>query len=114
LGEAKLPARDLAKFGYLYLNRGHWDTTQVVPADYVRASTQPHRQVGGPRVGYGYQWWTTSINLHAAFEARGLGGQRIVVVPDLDLVVVITCDPQQRREDAEELVGQTIMPAATG
>jgi CubicO group peptidase (beta-lactamase class C family) len=112
-GETKLPARDLAKFGYLYLNRGRWNGTQVVPADYVRASTQPHRQVGGPRVGYGYQWWTTSINLHAAFEARGLGGQRIVVVPDLDLVVVITCDPQQRREDAEELVGQTIIPAAT-
>jgi CubicO group peptidase (beta-lactamase class C family) len=113
-GETKLPARDLAKFGYLYLNRGRWNGTQVVPADYVRASTQPHRQVGGPRVGYGYQWWTTSINLHAAFEARGLGGQRIVVVPDPDLVVVITCDPQQRREDAEELVGQTIVPAVTG
>jgi CubicO group peptidase (beta-lactamase class C family) len=113
-GETKLPARDLAKFGYLYLNGGRWDTIQVVPADYVRASTQPHRQVGGPRVGYGYQWWTTSINLHTAFEARGIGGQRIVVVPDLDLVAVITCDPQQQREDAEELVGQTIIPAVTG
>jgi CubicO group peptidase (beta-lactamase class C family) len=40
-GETKLPARDLAKFGYLYLNGGRWDTTQVVPADYVRASTHP-------------------------------------------------------------------------
>jgi CubicO group peptidase (beta-lactamase class C family) len=113
-GETKLPARDLAKFGFLYLNGGRWDATQVVPAGYVRASTQPQRKVGGSRVGYGYQWWTTSINLHAAFEAMGLGGQRIVVVPDLDLVVVITCDAQQRREDAEELVGQTIVPAVTG
>jgi CubicO group peptidase (beta-lactamase class C family) len=113
-GETKLPARDLARFGYLYLNGGRWNRTQVVPADYVRASTQPHRHLGGPRVGYGYQWWTTSINLHAAFEAMGLGGQRIVVVPDLDLVVVITCDAQQRREDAEELVGQIITPAVTG
>jgi CubicO group peptidase (beta-lactamase class C family) len=113
-GEAKLPARDLAKFGYLYLHGGRWNGTQVVPADYVRASTQPQRHVGGPRVGYGYQWWTTSINLHAAFEAMGLGGQRIVGVPDLDLVAVITSDPQQQREDAEELVGQTIIPAATG
>jgi CubicO group peptidase (beta-lactamase class C family) len=113
-GEIKLPARDLAKFGYLYLNGGRWNGTQVVPADYVRASTQPQRHVGGPRVGYGYQWWTTSINLHAAFEAMGLGGQRIVVVPDLDLVVVITCDAQQQREDAEDLVGQDIVPAVTG
>jgi CubicO group peptidase (beta-lactamase class C family) len=113
-GETKLPARDLAKIGYLYLNGGRWDTTQVVPADYVRASTQPQRKLGGPRVGYGYQWWTTSINLHAAFAAHGIGGQRIVVVPDLDLVVVITCDAQQQREDAEELAGQTIVPAVTG
>jgi CubicO group peptidase (beta-lactamase class C family) len=112
-GETKLPARYLAKFGYLYLNGGRWDTTQVVPADYVRASTQPQRSVGGPRVGYGYQWWTTSINLHAAFAAHGLGGQRIVVVPDLDLVVVTTCDAQQQREDAEDVVGQTIVPAVT-
>jgi CubicO group peptidase (beta-lactamase class C family) len=48
-GWVKLPARDLAKFGYLYLNNGRWDGTQVVPADYVRASTQPHRASRPPR-----------------------------------------------------------------
>jgi CubicO group peptidase (beta-lactamase class C family) len=115
-GETKLPARDLAKFGYLYLNGGRWDGTQVVPADYVRASTQPHVELSrlGPGGGYGYQWWTKSMNLHASFVAVGIGGQRILVIPDLDLVVVITTDAQQQREDAEDLVGQTIIPAATG
>ena len=115
-GETKLPARDLAKLGYLYLNGGRWETTQVVPADYVRASTQPHSNLRrlGPGGGYGYQWWTTSMNLHASFAAIGIGGQRIVVIPDLDLVVVITCDAQQQREDAEDLVSQTIIPAITG
>jgi CubicO group peptidase (beta-lactamase class C family) len=111
-GETKLPPRDLAKLGYLYLNDGRWDTTQVVPADYVRASTQPHSKPYGP-VGYGYQWWTDSVNLHASFLASGFGGQRIQVVPDLDLVVVITTDAQQQRGDAEDLVGQTIIPAVT-
>jgi CubicO group peptidase (beta-lactamase class C family) len=111
----KLPSRDLAKFGYLYLNGGRWDTTQVIPADYVRASTQPHSRPYGPRGGgYGYQWWTTSMNLHASSGAIGIGGQRIMVIPDLDLVVVITCDAQQQREDAEDLVSQTIIPAVTG
>jgi CubicO group peptidase (beta-lactamase class C family) len=114
-GETKLPARDLAKFGYLYLNGGRWDTTQVVPADYVRASTQPHSKLPrGPADGYGYQWWTTSMNLHPSFVAAGVGGQRILVIPGLDLVVVITTDAQQQREDAESLVGQTIIPAVTG
>jgi CubicO group peptidase (beta-lactamase class C family) len=49
-GFLKLPARDLAKFGYLYLNGGRWDDAQVVPTDYVRASTQPQSD---PPVGPG-------------------------------------------------------------
>jgi CubicO group peptidase (beta-lactamase class C family) len=111
-GEAKLPARDLAKLGYLYLHGGRWNGTQVVPAGYVRASTQPSSHPGRD-VGYGYQWWTTRVALHASFVASGAFGQRLQVVPDLDLVVVITSDAQQQRGDAEYLVGQTIVPAVT-
>ena len=48
-----------------------------------------------------------------SFAAVGFGGQRILVIPDLDLVVVITSDAQQQREDAQDLVGQTIIPAVT-
>jgi CubicO group peptidase (beta-lactamase class C family) len=115
-GEAKLPARDLAKVGYLYLNDGRWDTTQVVPADYVGASTQPHTDLPwlGAGGGYGYQWWTRHVGPHASFVAAGSGGQRILVIPDLDLVVVITTDAQQQLENAEDLVDQTITPAITG
>jgi CubicO group peptidase (beta-lactamase class C family) len=114
-GETKLPARDLAKLGYLYLNGGRWNTAQVVPADYVRASTQPHSNLPGlgPGAGYGYQWWTASVDRHPSFAAVGIGGQRLLVIPDLDLVVVITSDAKQRREDAQGLVGQSIIPAVT-
>jgi CubicO group peptidase (beta-lactamase class C family) len=110
----KLPARDLAKLGYLYLNGGRWDGAQVVPADYVAASTQPQSD---PTVGpgdYGYQWWVTNETGHDSFRALGYGGQLIQVIPDLDLVVVITCDPDQGRHDAPNLVGATIAPAVTG
>jgi CubicO group peptidase (beta-lactamase class C family) len=115
-GETKLPARDLAKFGWLYLNGGRWNGSQVVPADYVRASTQPHTELPrlGPGGGYGYQWWTRRVGQHASFVAAGIWGQRILVLPDLDLVVVITTDAQQQLETAEELVDQTIVPAITG
>jgi CubicO group peptidase (beta-lactamase class C family) len=111
----KLPSRDLAKVGYLYLNGGRWDGRQVIPADYVAASTQPHSTPppDGPGESYGYQWWVTSQARHPSFLAHGYGGQLLQVVPDLDLVVVITSDATQNRNDARALVGQAIIPAVT-
>jgi CubicO group peptidase (beta-lactamase class C family) len=113
----KLPARDLAKLGYLYLNGGRWDGVQIVPAGYARASTQgqSHPPPGGRFDGYGYQWWVTSEHGHPSFVAVGYGGQFIQVIPDLDLVVVITSDPADNgRDDAQQLVAEAIVPAATG
>ena len=109
----KLPARDLAKFGYLYLNGGRWDRTQVVPADYVAASTRPHTKLPSsvPGDGYGYQWWTISVDAHPSFVAVGAGGQFIQVIPDLDLVVVITTDTGQDRSDPQFLIEGTIVLA---
>jgi CubicO group peptidase (beta-lactamase class C family) len=89
----------------------------VIPADYVRASTQRHSY---PHLlpeygyGYGYGWWTSSVDLHDSFFAAGIGGQRVQVIPDLDLVVVTTSDANQQRNDAQWLVTQTIIPAVTG
>jgi CubicO group peptidase (beta-lactamase class C family) len=89
----KLTARDLAKFGYLYLKGGAWEGRQVVPAAYVRASTQTHTATGDPHApGYGYQWWTMTEQGHRGFAAVGLGGQLVEVLPDLDLVVVLTSE----------------------
>jgi CubicO group peptidase (beta-lactamase class C family) len=112
----KLPARDLAKLGYLYLNGGRWDGVQVVPAGYVRASTQrqSHPPPGARFDGYGYQWWVTSEHGHSSFVAVGFGGQFVQVIPDLDLVVVITSDAANQRDDAQQLVAEAIVPAATG
>jgi CubicO group peptidase (beta-lactamase class C family) len=55
----------------------------------------------------------TSRARHPSFLAVGYGGQLIQVVPDLDLVVVITSDASQHRNDARALVGQSITPAVT-
>jgi hypothetical protein len=55
----------------------------------------------------------TSQAGHPSFRAVGYGGQLIEVVPDLDLVVVITSDATLNRNDARELVGQAIIPAVT-
>ena len=55
----------------------------------------------------------TSQGGHPSFLAVGYGGQLLQVVPDLDLVVVITSDASQHRNDAGALVGQSIIPAVT-
>jgi CubicO group peptidase (beta-lactamase class C family) len=112
-GGLRLPARDLAKFGYLYLNGGRWDRTQVVPADYVAASTRPQSEPGGPG-DYGYQWWVTNETGPGSFRAQGYGGQLIQVIPELDLVVVVTSDVNQESRDPSRLVRAVIVPAVTG
>jgi CubicO group peptidase (beta-lactamase class C family) len=109
----KLPARDLAKLGYLYLNGGRWDGRQVVPIDFVAASTRPQSDPSRGPGDYGYQWWVTNETGHDSFRAMGFGGQLIQVIPELDLVVVITSDPGQEHSDPANLVG-TIAAAVTG
>jgi len=53
----RMSARDLARFGQLFLQQGRWNGRQVVPDDWVKESTKPHSDFGNGR-GYGYMWWT--------------------------------------------------------
>ena len=110
----KLTPRDLAKFGYLYLKDGRWEGRQLIPAGYVRASTQVQSRPPGP-AQYGYHWWVVTQPGPPGFFARGFGGQYLVVLPGLDLVVVITCDEAFRpdRDVAAALIGEVILPATT-
>jgi CubicO group peptidase (beta-lactamase class C family) len=96
-GGLRLRPRDAAKIGQLVLNRGIWDGRQIVPAAWIAQSTAPRFQAIGYFGGlffYGYQWWlgrTLSGDKEVPWIAAvGLGGQRIFVVPDLDLVVMMT------------------------
>jgi CubicO group peptidase (beta-lactamase class C family) len=84
-----LTARDMAKFGYLYLNKGRWENQQLISESWVETSTKDHVTNIYHRYSYGYQWWITKVSGYPAFLASGFGGQIIGVVPSLDLVVVI-------------------------
>jgi CubicO group peptidase (beta-lactamase class C family) len=108
----RLPARDLAKLGYLYLNGGRWDGNQVIPADYVTAATTLSGPSAGQPTGYGLHWWVAEEGGHHTFRAEGFGGQFIYVVPDLDLVVVMTNDPD-KGPNPRSLIMNTIVPAVT-
>lgn len=80
---------DMARFGLLYLNGGLWQDRQIVPAEWVEASTttQAKRASDGSR--YGYQWWVRTFSGHEAFVAQGHYGQYIIAVPDLSLLIAI-------------------------
>jgi CubicO group peptidase (beta-lactamase class C family) len=97
-GGLHLTSRQMARFGFLYLNQGRWEEKQVIPAQWVRVSTQAQVKAG-PDYDYGFQWWVRPVNGCPSYRAWGHGGQFIVVVPDLDLVVVVT--------SATELTGRS-------
>jgi len=94
-----LTVRDLAKIGFLYLNNGYWDGRSIVPEHWVKESTtqqiQAQRNPLYGAFGYGYQWWVKEIDGCSSYRAWGRRGQYIVVVPDLDLVIAVTSNPEQ-------------------
>ena len=106
-GDLHLTARDAAKFGLLYLNDGKFKGNQIIPADWVHASLQTYAEdawdnIGRFRdIGYGYHWWSARAGEHRVNFAWGHGGQLIVLVDDLDLVVVTTADPFYLQHDGE-------------
>ena len=85
-GRLHLRPRDMARFGYLFLNNGNWEGRQVVSAHWVADATRKHVSAT-PAAGYGYQWWVMSPERYAAMGYRG---QRIVVLKDKNMVVVFT------------------------
>jgi CubicO group peptidase (beta-lactamase class C family) len=84
-GDLRMTTRDMAKLGDLYLNEGRWGDQQILPATWVRSATSRHVKLYGD-VGFGYLW---SVGSEYAF-AHGRGGQAIYVLPDQQMVVVIT------------------------
>ncbi|MHC4105654.1 MAG: serine hydrolase domain-containing protein [Planctomycetota bacterium] len=98
-GGLRLRPRDLAKIGQLYFNKGKWEGQQIVPEDWVTASVKDWIVADESELdSYGFQWWLrplTGIEGHIPkandiFYGSGFGGQKLYVIPDLDMVVVFT------------------------
>lgn len=92
-GGTEYRSRDLAKFGQLIVDGGRWHDRQIVSADWVRAMSQVHAQTPFD-ADYGYQMWRFPFKagdrqVHA-WAMSGNGGNYVFVVPESQLVVVIT------------------------
>lgn len=115
-----MTARELARFGTLFLNEGNWQGRQIVPGWWVAASTTPRIEIGDNYAGYGYYWWLNTIAGYDMFSALGAGGQILHVLPQLHIVMVTTHSFRGNRRDfAEEaesydFLWNSLIPAVTG
>ena len=114
-GDLMLEPRDMAKLGYLWLHNGRWENRQVVPAAYLAEALTAHINVQ-PGIDYGYGMWLYPGHSPVDFEANGSGGQRITVIPSLDMVEVTTGGGLDANEVATMIasapVSDTPLPAS--
>ena len=113
-GGLYISTASLAKIGFLFLNNGKWEGRQIVPVEWVKASVASAMNVEdeGRHWGYGFQWWLQPYSKSPekfAWAARGFGGQELRIVPEYNLIVVLTGweilpSPQEPRHDELERV----------
>ncbi|MGG6893717.1 serine hydrolase domain-containing protein [Rhizobium sp. BR 315] len=116
-----MTARDLARFGWLYLNQGRWDGVQVVPELWVYESVSAHSFDG--QAGYGYMWWTTGHRGEAQNEkaskyrahlppfryfAHGAFGQMIAVMPAKQVVIANLAQSIERSPEQEAKLWEAV------
>lgn len=120
--ELFITPRAMTKLGVMYLQNGAYSGRQIVPTEWVEESTatQIEGSFHGAQIRYGYLWWLdignplfTYLDDEQAFLAMGVRGQRILVHPQLDTVVVITAD-QADESQCDILIRDFILPALSG
>lgn len=98
LGGLNLTTRDYARFGQMYLQNGRWNGQQIVPADWVTASTVPSAATAEGAIKYGYQWWIPQDAAPGIYMARGIYGQYIYIDSEQDVVIVTTAADRRFRD----------------
>ena len=116
-GGLRLTSRDLLKIAELYRNGGLWQGRRILDEAWVKASTQPHAQIDD-QTEYGYLWWLKTFKSagkgYPAYFMSGNGGNKVAVIPALDMAVVITSTNYNTRgmhEQTEKLLTDYILAA---
>ena len=113
-GDLKLRPRDVAKIGYLMLNKGIWKEKPILSTRWIEKSTDPYVHFNNNE-GYGCQWLIKeyvlgNVSVHS-FAAIGWGGQRVLVFPDLNAVVVFTAGNYTTVDPINEIIYRYILPS---
>jgi CubicO group peptidase (beta-lactamase class C family) len=97
--------RDMARFGFLYLNHGIWENTHIISKKWIDESTAMNSNK------YGYLWWLFETENTLAYTAAGSGGNHIYCIPNRDLIVVIASKIIPKPRDRWPLLEKCIIPS---
>jgi CubicO group peptidase (beta-lactamase class C family) len=100
-----LTPRDMARFGFLYLNQGSWDNQQIISPKWIdeTIAMNPNH--------YGYLWWLFNENDVFSYSALGDGGNAICCIPEKDIVVAIASKFLMNPNNRLTLIKEYIIPA---
>ena len=111
--QAWLRPRDMMKVGILILHHGVWRGHQVISRAWVDQMTRRESEIKG--TPYGYFWWERYINLPTGRletpQASGNGGQKIILLPDQDAVLVLTGGNYNEQSATNDIIARYIAPA---
>jgi CubicO group peptidase (beta-lactamase class C family) len=109
----EITARDMARFGLLYLRHGRWNGKQIVPEAWIEKTSHTSEMVksdGADHGGYEYLWWVDyggvhfpEVSLPGIYSARGNGAHYIFIIPTLDMVIVHRTDNDPPVKDAKTI-----------
>ncbi len=122
---AKMTSRDMIKWGLLTKNKGKWNGEQLIPERFIARSTNSIVRIGNDDIfftgnnvsnpGYGYYWWQAEMKvgdrIYFTRSAQGGGGQYIILIDALDLMVVTT--GHERDDKTMQITADRILPAFT-
>jgi CubicO group peptidase (beta-lactamase class C family) len=122
-GGLKLTSRDMMKIGAMMLNKGVWNGNRIISEDWFSNCETSYSGNTGIKIpgedlgelGYAYTWWTKSIDYKGKliqwYSANGWGGQKIIIIPDLDMVMVFTGANYTSKVHDFEIIERFILPS---
>lgn len=99
----KLSARDMTRFGYLYLNKGYYNGQQIIPESWIDESIIINSN------NYGYLWWLREEEGVFSYLAMGDGGNIICCIPDKEIVISIASTITPKPKDIFKLIDNYIL-----
>jgi CubicO group peptidase (beta-lactamase class C family) len=107
--------RDMAKIGYIYINKGEWNGIKILSEEWIEEATRDRIMTTSGDARYGYQWWKRNYNVNntavESFSAEGSGENYIFCFDSLDMIVIITAANWDVWFNVLDIVPRFILPS---